>query len=111
MVEGTRPGLTLPQGTPPANPCNKVMRNRFLAGRARASRSDTALDAIAAADECIPAAASRPEARLMMRDVERALLLLPVNERRLTLQSGRSMVGARIRVISDQLPGCFIPVV
>src|SRR3954451_12629535 len=24
MVEGTRPGLTLPQGTPPADPCNKV---------------------------------------------------------------------------------------
>ena len=24
MVEGTRPGLTLAQGTPPANPCNKV---------------------------------------------------------------------------------------
>src|SRR4051812_13782973 len=58
-----------------------IMRNRFLAGRMRAKRSDTALDAIAAADECVPAAASRPEARLMMRDVERALSLLPANQR------------------------------
>jgi RNA polymerase sigma-70 factor, ECF subfamily len=58
-----------------------IMRNCFLAGRARAKRSDTALDAIAAADECVPAVASRPEARLMMRDVERALALLPSRQR------------------------------
>ena len=50
-----------------------IMRNRFLAGRVRWKRSETALDAIAAADECVPAVASRPEARLMMRDAERAL--------------------------------------
>jgi hypothetical protein len=30
MVEGTRPGLTLPQGTPPADPCNKVGGKGFL---------------------------------------------------------------------------------
>jgi hypothetical protein len=29
MVEGTRPGLTLPQGTPPADPCNKVAHRRM----------------------------------------------------------------------------------
>jgi RNA polymerase sigma factor (sigma-70 family) len=58
-----------------------IMRNRFLAGRIRWKRSETALDAIAAADECVPAVASRPEARLMMRDVERALALLPSRQR------------------------------
>src|SRR3954451_17125884 len=58
-----------------------IMRNRFLAGLVRAKRSDTALDAIAAADECVPAVASRPEARLMMRDVERGLSLLPLPQR------------------------------
>jgi RNA polymerase sigma-70 factor (ECF subfamily) len=58
-----------------------IMRNRFLAGRARSKRSDTALDAIAAADECVPAVASRPEARLMLRDVERALARLPSRQR------------------------------
>jgi RNA polymerase sigma-70 factor (ECF subfamily) len=58
-----------------------IMRNRFLAGRARAKRSDAALDAIAAADECVPAVASRPEARLMLRDVERALARLPFRQR------------------------------
>jgi RNA polymerase sigma factor (sigma-70 family) len=58
-----------------------IMRNRFLAGRVRWKRSETALDAIAAADECVPAVASRPEARLMMRDVERALALLPSRQR------------------------------
>jgi RNA polymerase sigma factor (sigma-70 family) len=57
-----------------------IMRNRFLAGMARSKRFDTALDAIAAADECVPAAPSRPEARLMMRDVERALLRLPKHQ-------------------------------
>jgi RNA polymerase sigma-70 factor, ECF subfamily len=58
-----------------------IMRNRFLAGLVRAKRSDTALDAIAAADECVPAVASRPEARLMMRDLERGLSLLPAPQR------------------------------
>ena len=58
-----------------------IMRNRFLAGVARAKRSDAALDAIAAADECVPAVSSRPEARLMMRDVERALARLPAPQR------------------------------
>src|SRR4051794_8922061 len=58
-----------------------IMRNRFLAGLVRAKRSDTALDAIAAADECVPAGASRPEARLMMRDLERGLSLLPLPQR------------------------------
>ena len=58
-----------------------IMRNRFLAGLVRAKRSDTALDAIAAADECVPAVASRPEARLMMRDLERGLSLLPLPQR------------------------------
>jgi hypothetical protein len=52
MVEGPRPGLTLPQGTPPANPCNKVtmdlnndverialeMIKRFGGGAARIAR-------------------------------------------------------------------------
>jgi hypothetical protein len=28
MVEGTRPGLTLPQGTPPTDPCNKMASAR-----------------------------------------------------------------------------------
>ena len=37
-----------------------IMRNRFLAGVARAKRSDAALDAIAAADECVAAATSGP---------------------------------------------------
>lgn len=58
-----------------------IMRNRFLAGVARARRSDTALDAIAAAAECVPAVASRPEARLMMRDLERGLARLPAPQR------------------------------
>jgi RNA polymerase sigma factor (sigma-70 family) len=58
-----------------------IMRNRFLAGRVRSKRSDAALDAIAAADECVPAAASRPEARLMMRDLERGLSLLSAPQR------------------------------
>lgn len=70
-----------------------IMRNRFLAGRARSKRSDAALDAIAAADECVPAAASRPEARLMMRDLERGLSLLPAPQQtaiRLTAVEGLS---------------------
>jgi RNA polymerase sigma-70 factor, ECF subfamily len=70
-----------------------IMRNRFLAGRVRSKRSDAALDAIAAADECVPVAASRPEARLMMRDVERAMSLLPPYQRtaiRLVGIDGRS---------------------
>jgi RNA polymerase sigma factor (sigma-70 family) len=58
-----------------------ILRNRFLAGVARAKRSDAALDAIAAADECVPAVLSRPEARLMMHDVERALARLPAHQR------------------------------
>ena len=58
-----------------------IMRNRFLAGLVRAKRSDTALDAIAAADECVPAVTSRPEARLMMRDLERGLSMLPLPQR------------------------------
>jgi RNA polymerase sigma-70 factor (ECF subfamily) len=58
-----------------------IMRNRFLSGALRARRSDTALDAIAADGECVPVAASLPEARLMMRDVQRALSLLPSRQR------------------------------
>ena len=70
-----------------------IMRNRFLAGVNRAKRSDTVLDAIAAADECVPAAASRPEARLMMRDLERGLARLPAHQQtaiRLVGIDGRS---------------------
>jgi len=46
-----------------------------------ANATSLALDAIAAADECIPTVASRPEARLMMHDVERALARLPAHQR------------------------------
>jgi RNA polymerase sigma-70 factor (ECF subfamily) len=70
-----------------------IMRNRFLAGRARAKRGDTAIDAIAAPDECVPAVASRPEARLMLRDLERGLARLPDPQRqaiRLVGVEGRS---------------------
>ena len=54
-----------------------IMRNRFLAGVAQRKRADATLDAIAAADACVPAAPARAEARLIMRDLERAMKRLP----------------------------------
>jgi RNA polymerase sigma factor (sigma-70 family) len=89
-----------------------IMRNRFLASRVRAKRFDTALDAIAAADECIPAAASRPEARLMMRDLERGLSLLPAPQRtaiRLVGVEGRSYdEAARLMGLSVPAVRCHL---
>jgi RNA polymerase sigma factor (sigma-70 family) len=85
-----------------------IMRNRFLAGVARSKRSDAALDAIAAADECVPAATSHPEARLMMRDIERVLLRLPAHQQtaiRLVAIEGRSYEE------SGRLMGMSVPAV
>lgn len=52
-----------------------IMRNQFLAAAGRSKRSEAALDEIAL-DECDPPAGPT-EARLVMRDVDRALRLLP----------------------------------
>jgi|SRR5579863_5964228 len=58
-----------------------IMRNQFLAATARSKRSDVALDAIAVvARECGPSGGPT-EARLVMRDVERALLRLASPQR------------------------------
>ncbi len=56
-----------------------IMRNQFLAAAARSKRSDLALDSIGMAEAS--RSADRPEARLMLRDVERALRRLPSNQR------------------------------
>jgi RNA polymerase sigma-70 factor (ECF subfamily) len=89
-----------------------IMRNRFLAGRIRWKRSETALDTIATADECVPAVASRPEARLMMRDVERAMTLLSTRQRtaiRLVGVEGRSQdEAARLMGLSVAALRCHL---
>ena len=56
-----------------------IMRNRFLAAAARSKRSDLALDTIGMAEAGF--STSLPEARLMIRDVQRALRRLPSNQR------------------------------
>jgi RNA polymerase sigma-70 factor (ECF subfamily) len=68
-----------------------IMRNRFYAAAARSKRSDAVLDAVAAADSAAPAGSS--EARLVMRDLERALYRLPSHQQtaiRLVGIDGRS---------------------
>jgi RNA polymerase sigma-70 factor, ECF subfamily len=56
-----------------------IMRNQFLAAAARSKRSDLVFDTIGMAEAGL--SASLPEARLMIRDVERALRRLPSNQR------------------------------
>ena len=56
-----------------------IMRNQFLAAAARSKRSDLALHTIGVAEADL--SASLPEARLMIRDVERALRRLPSDQR------------------------------
>lgn len=76
-----------------------IMRNEFLAAAAKSKRATTARDVLATAASATTTAVSMPEARLAMRDVERALRWLSGYQQtalRLVVIEGKSYEEAAI---------------